>query len=120
MSTGILGLGFSNDYQVYFSSDNPQLQALESLQKGGNGVLVGLFEVDSMCIPANIFVQKEISLTGSQGYHWDFQRAIELIQSGKVDLKKMVTHQYALERAQEAFDVLQDPGQNPIKVIISN
>ncbi|MCG6863151.1 MAG: MMPL family transporter, partial [Chromatiaceae bacterium] len=32
LSVGVLRLGFSNDYQVYFSSDNPQLQAFESLQ----------------------------------------------------------------------------------------
>ncbi len=56
------------------------IQTLQSLRKGGSAVLVGLFETKDVSFPANIFVQKEISLTGSQGYHWDFQRAIELVK----------------------------------------
>ena len=95
-------------------------QALQSLQKGGRAVLVGLFENERVGVPANIFVQKEISLTGSQGYHWDFQRAIELIRGGKINLEKMVTHQFQLEQTQEAFETLIDRDQNAIKVVISS
>jgi threonine dehydrogenase-like Zn-dependent dehydrogenase len=65
-------------------------------------------------------VQKEISLTGSQGYHWDFQRAIELVQHGKINLEKMITHQFGLYQSQEAFNILQEPDENVIKVVISN
>jgi len=96
------------------------IQTLQSLQKGGKGVLVGLFEIKNICIPANIFVQKEISLVGSQGYHWDFQRAIKLVQGGEIDLERMVTHQFDLEEVQVAFDVLQDPDQDVIKAVITN
>jgi len=95
-------------------------QALQSLQKGGKAVLVGLFENERVGVPANVFVQKEISLTGSQGYHWDFQRAIELVRDGKVDLEKMITHTFQLEQTQEAFEALLDPGQEAVKVVISN
>lgn len=95
-------------------------QALQSLQKGGRAILVGLFETKDIRIPANIFVQKEISLIGSQGYHWDFQRAIELVGLGKIDLEKMVTHQFQIEQTQKAFETLMDPNQDAIKVVISN
>jgi 2-desacetyl-2-hydroxyethyl bacteriochlorophyllide A dehydrogenase len=95
-------------------------QALQVLQKGGKAVLVGLFEEPRVALPANIFVQKEISLVGSQGYHWDFQRAIELIQYGKIDLEKMITHRFPLEQAQRAFDTLINPDQKAVKVVISS
>jgi 2-desacetyl-2-hydroxyethyl bacteriochlorophyllide A dehydrogenase len=95
-------------------------QTLQSLQKGGSAVLVGLFESQQIHIPANIFVHKEISLTGSQGYHWDFQRAIELLGQDKIDLEKMLTHSYPLDQTQQAFEVLQDQEQNAIKVVISS
>jgi 2-desacetyl-2-hydroxyethyl bacteriochlorophyllide A dehydrogenase len=95
-------------------------QALQSLQKGGQAVLVGLFEADSICIPANLFVQKEISLTGSQGYHWDFQRGIELVQRGDIDLEKMITHQFPLQHTQKAFETLFDQNQDAIKVVITS
>lgn len=93
-------------------------QTLQSLQKGGRGVLVGLFESNFISIPANIFVQKEISISGSQGYHWDFQRAIELVRLGKIDLEKMITHHFRLEQTQTAFQTLIDLNQNPNKVVI--
>ena len=95
-------------------------QALQSLQKGGRAVLVGLFENERVGVPANIFVQKEISLTGSQGYHWDFQRAIELVKGGNINLEKMITHQFQLEQTQEAFETLIDQDQNAIKVVVSS
>jgi len=95
-------------------------QALQALQKGGKAVLVGLFEDEHVAIPANIFVQKEISLVGSQGYHWDFQRAIELVQHGKINLEKMITHRFHLEQTQQAFNTLMDPNQDAIKVVISS
>lgn len=96
------------------------VQTLQSLQKGGKAVLVGLFEADNISIPANIFVQKEITLTGSQGYHWDFQRAIELVRKGSIDLERMITHQFPLEKTQDAFDTLVNPDQDAIKIVIVN
>lgn len=95
-------------------------QALQALQKGGEAVLVGLFEEGRVALPANLFVQKEISLVGSQGYHWDFQRAIELLQQERIDLEKMITHRFRLEQAQQAFDTLIDPDREAVKVVISS
>jgi len=95
-------------------------QSLQSLQKGGQAVLVGIFEAESIRIPANLFVQKEIALTGSQGYHWDFQRAIELVRRGNIDLEKMITHQFQLDQTQKAFETLIDQDHNAIKVVISS
>ena len=95
-------------------------QALQSIQKGGRAVLVGLFETRDISIPANVFVQKEISLTGSQGYHWDFQRAIELVCKDKINIEKMITHQFHLDQTQDAFETLIDPKQDAVKVVITN
>lgn len=33
LSSGVKGLGFRNDYQVFFGPDNPQLQVFEKIQK---------------------------------------------------------------------------------------
>ena len=93
-------------------------QSLRSIQKGGQTILVGLFEAETISVPANLFVQKEISLTGSQGYHWDFQRAIELVRVGNLELEKMITHQFELDQTQIAFETLVDEVQNAIKVVI--
>lgn len=94
------------------------VQALQSLKKGGRAILLGLFEQPDAKIPANLFVQKEIGLLGSQGYCWDFQAAIRLIEQDKLDLKAMLTHEFPLSQVQQAFEVLMDPKSQAIKVAI--
>jgi 2-desacetyl-2-hydroxyethyl bacteriochlorophyllide A dehydrogenase len=93
-------------------------QCLQALKKGGTAVLVGLFEEPTFTLPANIFVQKEITLSGSQGYNWDFQAALQLLEQGHLDLAPLVTHEFPLAEIQQAFDLLMDPQAEAIKVAI--
>jgi len=65
----------------------------------------------------NLFIQKEISLIGSQGYCWDFQSALKLWK-GDVDLKEMITHVLPLSSLQKGFELLMDPKSEAIKVVI--
>jgi 2-desacetyl-2-hydroxyethyl bacteriochlorophyllide A dehydrogenase len=95
------------------------VQTLESLRKGGKAVLVGIFEKPQVSIPANLFIQKEISLTGSQGYCWDFQTAIKLIEQQGLQFSSMITHTLPLEALQEGFDLLMDPVNRAIKVVVT-
>jgi (R,R)-butanediol dehydrogenase/meso-butanediol dehydrogenase/diacetyl reductase/L-iditol 2-dehydrogenase len=94
------------------------LQALRVLKNGGIATLVGLFEQPAVNLPANLIVQKEISLIGSQGYCWDFQTAIRFAAQKRVDLMPLVTHQIPFDQVQEAFEILSDPNSNAIKIAI--
>lgn len=94
------------------------VQALKALKKGGSAVLVGLFEKPEINLPANIFVQKEIGLLGSQGYCWDFQTALTLLAGGHLNLDRLITHQLPLAQLADAFDLLMDPQSEAIKVVI--
>lgn len=95
------------------------VQALQALKKGGAAVLVGLFEQPEIKIPANIFVQKEIKLLGSQGYCWDYQTALTLLAEEKINLKSMITHEFPSAQLQDAFNTLMDPQAGAIKVVIN-
>lgn len=92
------------------------LQALRALKKGGHATLLGIFEDPHTVIPANLFVQREITLSGSQGYNWDFQSGLALLASGDFPLSALVTHCFPLERIQEGFDLLLSPENRAIKV----
>ena len=94
------------------------LQCLQALKKGGTAVLVGLFEEPTFALPANIFVQKEITLSGSQGYNWDFQAAQQILEQGRFDLAPLITHEFPLGDIQQAFDLLMNPRAEAIKVAI--
>ena len=94
------------------------VQALKVLKKGGSSIVVGIFEEQEVKIPVNLFIQKEISLTGSQGYCWDFQSALKLLEKGEIHLKEMITHVLPLSSVQKGFELLMDPKNEAIKVVI--
>ncbi len=94
------------------------VQSLKVLKKGGMAILVGLFEKAEVSIPANIFVQKEITLAGSQGYCWDFEDALKILEDRRLVLKPMITHEFALAHIQDSFELLMQPGNEAIKVVV--
>ena len=111
------GLGVERSFEAVGIRQTLE-QSLHVLKKGGQAVLVGLFEQSKVLLPANIFVHKEIALVGSQGYAWDFQRSLELVASGRVKLADIVTHQFALDEVQQAFDLLMEPNTPALKVAV--
>ena len=94
------------------------VQALQVLKKGGHAVVAGLNAEPQVTLPANIFVQKEISLSGTQGYCHDFQTALALLENGAVDLSPFITHTLPSDAIQEGFDLLTTPGNEAVKVVI--
>jgi threonine dehydrogenase-like Zn-dependent dehydrogenase len=62
-------------------------------------------------------VQREIALAGSQGYNWDFQDGLALLEQGRLDLKSLITHPIRLEELQAGFELLCSPESHAIKVV---
>jgi 2-desacetyl-2-hydroxyethyl bacteriochlorophyllide A dehydrogenase len=94
------------------------IQSLKALKKGGTTTLLGIFEKSDVVLPVNLFVQREINMAGSQGYCWDFQDSLTLLENNVVDLKKLVTHQLNFGELQQGFEILMNPQNNAIKVVI--
>ena len=68
----------------------------------------------------NLVVNKSLTLLGSFGDATvisDFAQALELIVSGKVDRKPLITHEFPLDKAKEAYDT-QLKAEEAIKVMI--
>ncbi len=111
------GLGVDRSYEAVGLSAT-LTQSLQALKKGGVATLLGIFEDPSVCLPANLFIQREISLSGSQGYHWDFQDALSLLEHGCPDLDALITHRLPLKDLQKGFELLRSPEERAIKVIV--
>jgi 2-desacetyl-2-hydroxyethyl bacteriochlorophyllide A dehydrogenase len=99
--------------------------AVESLNQGlhmlkqtdGRLVCVALFE-QPPTLEFNQLVRKHVTLHGSWAWTGDdFRQAIALVQSGNVDREPLITHEYGLEEAAEAF-AMQDRPDMAIKVVI--
>ncbi|MEM7130363.1 MAG: zinc-binding dehydrogenase [Chloroflexota bacterium] len=94
--------------------------AIAVVRKRGRVVLVAGYhkplEVDLTRI-----VWSEATITGSNcygysGFQTDFDAAIELIASGKVDATKIVTHRFPLDDVSQAFQVAADKETGSVKV----
>jgi 2-desacetyl-2-hydroxyethyl bacteriochlorophyllide A dehydrogenase len=94
------------------------VQSLNVVKKGGVVTMLGIFEDSLAMVPANLFIQHEITLSGSQGYNWDFQDSLRLLEKGSIDLKPLITHRLSLERLIEGFEILMDPDGAAIKVLV--
>jgi 2-desacetyl-2-hydroxyethyl bacteriochlorophyllide A dehydrogenase len=89
-------------------------QAVALARGGGKILLVGVYEEPLSWDPLSVII-KNLSLIGCLG--GNFPASIELIKSGQVRVKPMITHRFTLDQAAEAFQTqLQDPGA--IKVMI--
>jgi len=94
-------------------------QALQSVDKGGSVVFFAPTEPGvTVPIPVNEFWRNEIMLTTSYGAApQDLAEALELISSGKVKVKDVITHRLTLEEAPLGFRLMAEAKES-LKVII--
>ncbi|MEM7442814.1 MAG: L-idonate 5-dehydrogenase [Pseudomonadota bacterium] len=97
----------SFDVVLEASGNQAALQgALEVLRP--RGVLVQLGLGGDITIPQNTIVAKEIELRGSFRFHEEFELAVELIASGRVDVMPLLTDVFDIERVVHAFELAND------------
>jgi threonine dehydrogenase-like Zn-dependent dehydrogenase len=96
-------------------SPNQGLRMLKQLN--GRLVCVALFEQQPE-LDFNQVVRKHVTIHGS--WTWtrdDYEQAIALVQSGRVNRLPLISHQFALRDAPQAF-VTQDQPDAAVKVLI--
>lgn len=65
-------------------------------------------------------VTREQDLRGTIGYYFSHEPTIELVASGKVDLKPFITHKIALDHlVDEGFDTLIHHNDTAVKILVS-
>ncbi|HXR35162.1 MAG TPA: hypothetical protein VN754_04400 [Candidatus Binataceae bacterium] len=92
-----------------------------ALRKQGRLVLVAAFEVETLPLSAFTTLIKELEVIAT---FWanalDFQRAIKLVASRKLDVRPLISARIGLEDEQRAFDGLVKDKNSQIKVLFSN
>jgi len=93
--------------------------ALKLVRKGGTVVMFGVPSKGATTeIDMSLVYSKEISIvTTYAASDTDTKDALELISSGNVDVKSLITHKYSLEESQKAFEHAKT-GENAMKIII--
>lgn len=90
---------------VFEASGSPKAFAdlLQPVRPGGTVVLVGL-PVDPVAVNVPAAISKEVRIETVFRYANIFERALQLIASGKVDLKPLITGTFDFGQSIEAFE----------------
>lgn len=95
------------DVVIEASGSEPALlTALEMIRPHGRLIQLGLG--DSVNLPLNKIVGKEIELCGSFRFHEEFAQAVDLIARDKLPLSSLLTGVYPIEDAVSAFKIAGD------------
>lgn len=92
-------------------------QAFGLCARGATLVQVGTLP-DGTEIPANTLLTRELQYIGSWRFANVFERVIELVVSGRIDVRPLITRRYPFAQFQEA--IVEATGAEVIKVQIEN
>ena len=98
--------------EVTANAPEPVAEALYYVATGGRIVLAGVKGFKSVPeFVSDLIVVKEVTISGAFGVTArSYDAAIRLIESGRVPLEKMHTHDFALEDAELAIQTLAGEG----------
>ncbi len=93
-------------------------EAIQMARKGTKIILVGIPE-KRIGVDLALVNDRELELIGSMMYvRKDFLTAKDLIESGKVKVKPLVTHYFKLKEVEQAFELLLSGKDGVIKVLL--
>lgn len=99
------------------STDTPGV-ACRVARPAGRCVLVGISGEDSGVLPVDVSRRKELTVTWCRRFLFNFPTAIDLVASGRADVKSIITHSYPLERSLEAFELVDRAADKVLKASI--
>ncbi len=89
-------------------------QAMDLIRRGGRIVQVGHPSSEKVSIDPNILITRAFDMVGSFRYANTYQDAIDLVESGKVSLKPLVSEHFPFSKVEEALTY---SSENPDKCI---
>jgi len=90
------------------------------VRRGGTIMLIGWSGNEADAFDLTSVTLDELTVLGTLGFCWDFQRTIALAEMGLVDLKSVITHHFPLEDVEKAIKMMHDGKDDVGKVIIES
>ncbi|CCC72010.1 hypothetical protein NCAS_0J00300 [Naumovozyma castellii] len=112
--------GVDPDIVLECTGAEPCIRAgIRALKTGGTFVQVGMGKDDAN-IPITQFSCREITLKGCFRYcHGDYQNALDLVATGKIPVKLLVTRRFTFDEAVKAYMFNAEHAEEVVKSIIS-
>jgi len=91
--------------------------AVRSVRKRGSVLALGYVD-ERVPFPMRTLIFREINVVGCTGFTFESDTVLELMSRGRIDVKPLITHEFPLDRVQEAFETAADPASGAIKVVV--
>jgi len=93
-------------------------QAVRLTRRGGRIIVTGLF-LEPVPVDLTAVTLGELEVIGSQIYdHQDFRTAVDWIDAGRFDFRRLVTHVFPLQQAQHALTILANRTEDAVKILL--
>ena len=100
------------------AGDNAAVEtAFAAVKPGGTVILAGIPADDRTSFSASVARRKGLTIKMVRRMKFTYPRAIQLVESGMVDVRSLVTQHFPLEQAQQAFMLAQQ--RQGLKIIIT-
>jgi L-iditol 2-dehydrogenase len=77
--------------------------AMRLLRPAGRAAMIGMSKEEAIGLPLSQLNPQELTLSLVNRYNHTWPIAIELVSSGRVDVKPLVTHHFSLDEAEDAL-----------------
>ncbi|KAI1855377.1 hypothetical protein JX266_000242 [Neoarthrinium moseri] len=113
------GLGEGADVVLECTGAAPCIQAgIFAARKGGTYVQAGMGQ-ENVVFPITTACIRALNIKGSIRYTTGcYPKAVELVASGKVNPRALITHRFKFEQSLEAFEVVKKASEDTLKVMI--
>ena len=82
--------------------------AIRGATRGGRIVMVGLLPSGDQPVPISLAITRELELVGAFRFNDEIDEVIDALADGSLYVAPIVTHEFAIEDALEAFSVARD------------
>jgi L-iditol 2-dehydrogenase len=98
--------------------ENTADQCMEMARYGGRVIIVGIPAEDEIKIRASAARRKELLIQPSRRMKHTYPAAIQLAESGLVNLDGLATHQFSLEQTPQAFETAATYGDGVVRAMV--
>lgn len=107
---GAYDVGARADVVIEASGVPALLSAAVAMTRSKGKLRIAALYEGSVPIDASMIVQKELDVSGTFAYHGEFGQVIALLEAGRVSAEPLVTHTFALDDIDSAFQAQLDKG----------
>src|SRR3989454_5436138 len=94
------------------------MDGIRCLRPAGKAIAIGMNPGEEVSIPMSFLQNREITLTGTFRYANTYADAIELVATGHIDLKPIITDHYTLVETEQALQATRNDPANIKSVVV--